>query len=258
MHRQAEDKPQLVRPAVSLPSRVAGIVFWGLVLLGLAGVFVLLQVKQKEYEHEMALRTLELGVLVSETLLRDPGPGLLERNRPDLATLVSSMADRHGLLGLRLRFQGEELVLGAAASGAEVLRVRKRLFLPGPEGRGGYLLLEADYPHHSAGLFDLRRNIILAVGLAVMAFALMLKLILDRLLARPFAHMVRTAEAIGQGRERLRFDAQRDDEFGFLSRFFNRVLDRLLEQRQRLEETAEQLGEQKERAEVTLRAIADA
>ena len=259
MAQGTEDRLQLARPAVSLPSRVAGIVFWGLVLLGLAGVFVLLQVKQKEYEHEMALRTLELGMLVSETLLRDPGPDLLDRNRDDLATLVASMRDRHGLLGVRLRFHDEDLTLGQAAGGADVLRVRKRLFLPGAgEGAEGYLLLEAFYPRHSAALASLRRNIILAVGLTVMAFALLLKLILDRLLARPFAHMVKTAEAIGQGREQLRFDARLDDEFGFLARFFNRVLDRLLEQRQRLEDTAEQLGEQKERAEVTLRAIADA
>ncbi|RMG52706.1 MAG: EAL domain-containing protein, partial [Gammaproteobacteria bacterium] len=109
----------------------------------------------------------------------------------------------------------------------------------------------------SEALFDLRRNIILAVGLVVMAFGLLLKLILDRLLTEPFDRMVQTAEAIGNGEEGLRFDEQRSDEFGFLARFINRMLDRQYEQREALRLAAAQLSEEKERAEVTLRAIAD-
>ncbi|RMG55453.1 MAG: hypothetical protein D6717_07930, partial [Gammaproteobacteria bacterium] len=163
----------------SLPSRVAGIVFWGLVFLGLAGVFVLVQVKQEEYRQGAELHTLELGLVLGEALLRD-GDGPAGLDHAALDALSSQAIDLYRMQNLRLRLGDQELVFGSPTSSADALVIRKRIFLPDPEGGlGRYLLLEAHFPSESEALFDLRRNIILAVGLVVMAFGLLLKLILD-------------------------------------------------------------------------------
>jgi diguanylate cyclase (GGDEF)-like protein/PAS domain S-box-containing protein len=94
-------------------------------------------------------------------------------------------------------------------------------------------------------------------GLLVMLFGLILKYILDRVLSRPIQAMVDSANKISHGNTALRFNERRTDEFGFLAKFINQALDSVVSQNVQLEASRIALSEEKERAEVTLRSIAD-
>lgn len=60
-------------------------------------------------------------------------------------------------------------------------------------------------------------------------------------LTRPFQQMVSTAQAFSRGDERVRFDQQRIDEFGYLSGFINQALDYTATQKRALEDALEQV-----------------
>ncbi|MBU2478043.1 MAG: diguanylate cyclase, partial [Gammaproteobacteria bacterium] len=103
------------------------------------------------------------------------------------------------------------------------------------------------------------------MGALFLAFGFILQWILQRVLTRPFLHMVYTAQRFADGSTEARFDERRVDEFGFLGKFFNKALDFLLVQQDELREALNRVREsetalyqEKERAEVTLYSIGDA
>ncbi len=110
-----------------------------------------------------------------------------------------------------------------------------------------------------------RKRVLLAMGLGMLGFGLLLHWMLRRLLTKPFQEMVQTAKAITHGETALRFPEARSDEFGFLARFINKALDFVtLKQRElrvaldRVRESETRLLAEKNLMQVTLHSIGDA
>jgi diguanylate cyclase (GGDEF)-like protein/PAS domain S-box-containing protein len=111
---------------------------------------------------------------------------------------------------------------------------------------------------------ELRKNFLLSIGIGVFVFGLFLQRVLQKMLSAPFQKMVTTAEQFSKGKEDVRFDEQRADEFGYLGKFINNAIDAILSHKNELlvalERAADseiELGIEKERAEVTLHSITD-
>jgi len=137
-----------------------------------------------------------------------------------------------------------------------------------------YVLLEQTHGYNRLWLYhqdiqeavgDKRKELLLTMGALFLAFGFILQWILQRVLTRPFLHMVYTAQRFADGSTEARFDERRVDEFGFLGKFFNKALDFLLVQQDELREALNRVREsetalyqEKERAEVTLYSIGDA
>jgi diguanylate cyclase (GGDEF)-like protein/PAS domain S-box-containing protein len=115
-----------------------------------------------------------------------------------------------------------------------------------------------------ATIADLRKNFLLFIGVGVFVFGLLLQRILQKMLSSPFQKMVATAEDFSQGKEDVRFDEERLDEFGYLGKFINDAIDTILKHKndlmlalERASESEIALSIEKERAEVTLSSITD-
>ncbi|WP_324778579.1 EAL domain-containing protein [Thiobacillus sedimenti] len=252
--------------ASRLPAKITGIVFWGMVLVGLLIAVVVL----KGRESDLGARNLSEARLLALALterIEEGGLALAEpgRSRAELERVV-------GTLGAGLHFEALELRVGA-----DVVRIGRRngdqeavsesLRIHGRQGvsTDGAMQLTVLFPSRTKTISEYRKNVLISIGLLVLAFGLILQQILQRMLSRPFFGMVATAKRFSGGSREVRFDETRGDEFGFLAKFINRALDSIEQQqadlRRALERAtrseAELFGE-KERAEVTLQSITDA
>jgi len=240
----------------SLPARVAGIVFWGMVILGLVVVVVVIDLKEREYQNNMRLHTTLLVDLLDEILETSTGTPILGSNEAIIRRNFLVLKDEYGFQAVKLKFGDEEMVIGEPREGMTIVRSKLHILRP-DNYQSDYVRVWVYFPNQQQVLSELRKNILIGVGLLVMALALILKYILDRVLSRPIQAMVDSAHRISHGNPLLRFNERRTDEFGYLAKFINRALDSVVSQNAQLEASKAALREEKERAEVTLRSIAD-
>jgi len=127
------------------------------------------------------------------------------------------------------------------------------------------VLVVVYHPALKDSLNQERKEVLVAIGITMLAFGLFLHWMLQRILTRPFQYMVRTAKSITHGEMALRFDEKRTDEFGFLARFINKALDFVSLKQEELQEALEKVRQseasllkEKTLIEVTLHSIGDA
>ncbi|MFA5172462.1 MAG: EAL domain-containing protein [Sulfuriferula sp.] len=258
--QQAPD--QNVIPS-DLPLKITGIVFWGMVLVGLLIAFLMLASKEREIAaqntHYAALVGRVLAAHINEAQKQDSSviPNYQESLQQTFTMLQPSvhfsaitLTQPAGLLRAGEAHPTEagiSLLLSVNTSGAAPLRLT--VYFPSVK--------------HTEVMY--RKQILISVGLVTMLFGLILQRILQRLLSQPFKSMVSRAQQFAQGDTEVRFDTSRSDEFGFLAKFINQALDSIVLQQTELraalartQESEEALAHEKERAEVTLQSIADA
>jgi len=121
------------------------------------------------------------------------------------------------------------------------------------------------YPDPKKLMAQKRKNLFLGIGTFLLAFGIILAMILQQIIAKPFSAMVYSAKAFSDGDHDSRFNTNQSAEFGYLASFFNRILDKLLSQRDELQSALNrvkaseaELFQEKERVEVTLHSIGDA
>jgi signal transduction histidine kinase/ActR/RegA family two-component response regulator len=86
-----------------------------------------------------------------------------------------------------------------------------------------------------------RANTILAIIVSVIFSGLILVWVIRLLILKPLLKMVDTARMISSGKHALRIRIDQHDEFGYLAKFLNQMLDNLFEQQNNLKQTNLQL-----------------
>ena len=85
-----------------------------------------------------------------------------------------------------------------------------------------------------------KRNIILyPVVIGLVLFGIFLIWAVRAMVHRPLEKLVNATQAVSKGVTDLRLDTKRQDEFGYIARFFNNMLDQLLDQQELLKEAAD-------------------
>ena len=243
-----------------LPIKITGIVFWGMMLVGL--IFSLLQLRTLEDQltGRLALNADRFVANLSAHLERHP-----KLQRDGLRNLVLELLDAHKFSGVALH--GIDNVQRFGDISLQHQRMEKRLngLSAHTDTPHGIERVELYYPDLRQAVNDKRKELLITMGALFLAFGFILQWILQRVLTRPFINMVRTAQSFVGGATAARFDEVRHDEFGFLGKFFNKALDYLLMQQEELREALNRVREsetalyqEKERAEVTLYSIGDA
>ena len=245
----------------SLPLKITGIVFWGLVLVGLVASTAFISFLESQLESERALK-LDLTHDTAEHLVNTLGLA----SSSELTNALELLQARFGFTAIEVQFANTRLSVGEQSPG---LDMSKRSFQTNSliKGNSDIQRVEITVFQHllSEQLSSLRKNILMMMAIIFLGFGFILQIILKRVLSQPVTRMVETADGIVSGDNSLRFDEARDDEFGFLGKFINRVLDHLTTKQEELENSlsSQQLAEQflsreKERAEITLYSISDA
>lgn len=249
-----------------LPVKIAGIVFWGMVLVGLVIAFIVL----KGRENELGARNANETKILARELTEDIGDNLLATSqfknvRSNLQHIVETLRPGLHFEAVEVQSGNGVLLIGRKhpdqESISQTLQLRSQKASP-PDNT---VQLRVFFPSLKKTIADYRKNVLISIGLLVLTFGLILQQILQRMLSRPFLSMVAAAERFSDGNAASRFDETRGDEFGFLAKFINRALDSIVQQQAdlrnaltRATQSEAELFREKERAEVTLKSIADA
>lgn len=264
MSDSAQQKPTDIISG-GLPVKITGIVFWGMVLVGLLIAFIMLESKERELAAQNAANAAFLGRELVEHIRENHSPTLPIKNlQNDLLHVFNTLQPNLHFEALELTSQSDTLFLGRKNPAQDAITLT--LQIASVQGKApAPLQMTVFFPSHKKTTADYRKQILISIGLMVVAFGLILQRILQRMLSQPFFSMLASAKKFADGDIAARFDETRSDEFGFLAKFINRALDSSLEQQEELRDALVRttqsevaLSREKERAEVTLQSIADA
>lgn len=249
-----------------LPVKITGIVFWGMVLVGLMIAVFILNGKEKELDTRNASEAKLLVRALTEHIKEDH---LATDQLKDISGNLQRVIDtlKPGLHFEAVEFQSRNDVLLIGNKHAEQDRIAQTLqfHVQGTGAQPPPLQIRLLFPSLKKSFADYRKKILISIGLLVVAFGLVLQQILYHMLSQPFLSMVTAAKNFTDGNAESRFDETRSDEFGFLAKFINRALDSIVQQQAELRQaltratqSEAELFREKERAEVTLQSITDA
>lgn len=253
-------RPDLRSPN-TLPIRVAGIVFWGLVVIGLMVVITMLSGREQEIVRQQQATVNEFVSRLYREAIRHPVAGVDEA-----AALVHRLSSSvEPIRALFVRVGERETYFGDVETDA-VSYVRT---VELPRTDAGYQTIPVEItlylPSVQHQVASSRKHMLLGMGGLFLLFGLILQRVLDYVLTRPFENMINTAQSFSAGNEDVRFDDQRSDEFGYLGRFINQALDYSIERKdalhaalERARDSEQELYREKEKAMVTLHSIGDA
>lgn len=248
---------------VKLPARITGLVFWGLVFIGLlVAVFILQNAEQNLSENnskESSLIAHDIENIIEQHV---SGSAIHSAGARIRARFSDSISDQ-GFHAMRL-YEGDELLsIGDIGESDEIYKHVLKYY-PSDSAELETLYLHLYAASSKEVVAELRKQILLSIGIGVFIFGLLLQRILQKMLSMPFQRMVHTAEKFSQGDSDARFDEQRQDEFGYLGRFINNAIDSILKSKNEAERALERASAseaalviEKEHAEVTLSSITD-
>lgn len=253
-------RPDL-RSANTLPIRVAGIVFWGLVVIGVLVVITMLSGREQEIVGQQQATVNEFVSRLYREAVRHPVAGVDEA--ATLAHRLSSSVE--SIQALFFRTGEREFYFGHVDSDSVSYMQTVEL----PRTNSGYQTLAAQItlylPSVQQQVATSRKQMLLGMGGLFLLFGLILQRVLEYVLTRPFENMINAAQSFSAGNEAVRFDDQRSDEFGYLGRFINQALDYSIERKdalhaalERARDSEQELYREKEKAMVTLHSIGDA
>ena len=244
----------------SLSAKITVIVFWGLVIGGGLATAVLLRNTQESfldrYESNADRMAFSIFQLAHET------------NSSTLSSLeepVKRLMEDIDIAGLRISYGEERLVLGEIQPDSTVSERSILIALgSGMASEDDIVHISVHHKNLAQAVSATRKLYLMVMGISLLIFGLFMAWILRKILTRPFESMVATAYALSRGDLEARFNQTKNDEFGYLSKFFNHTLDKMVSQHEELQQTLRRavqsesaLVREKEMAEVTLHSIAD-
>ncbi len=224
------------RAPYGLPMRIAGIVFWGLVVIGLVVTAVLMKGYEKtlsaQYTERAAILATQLEQQMSAQNTRD-----FEAQRDAIEAMIKELDIR----GLEIQSPEQFVVVGDISDkGSDPTTIFATKFpnvLEKTAFRDTNLTLY--FPSFEKVVGEYRKRVLLGMGALFLAFGVCLQIALRRILGTPFDQMTGDAKKFLAGRREVRFDDKRDDEFGFLAGFVNQVLDQLNHEQDELRQALE-------------------
>ncbi len=246
-----------------LPARIAGIVFWVLVLIGsIIAVFLLHEAEseiERSYISNARILSHEIEEIYEEL---DRATSLVEISGR-LNLRISDLRDVMGYTAVHIASDGEDLSFGMAGADDDVFS-ETITYYPYGQNLAREISFSVYFPNRKSVVSEIRKQMLLGIGAAIFIIGFLLQRILRRVLTVPFEKMIHTAEDFKLGNENARFDESGQDEFGYLGSFINNAIESILSQQTKLVSALDkvsisqtELNIEKERAEVTLYSIAD-
>ncbi len=248
---------------VKLPARITGLVFWGLVLIGLFVAVIILQHVEADLVISNQKEALIISYKAEEIVEQFSESPVLKRAEGRIRSQVSEHVTEFGFHAARL-YEGDKILsIGDIEESDDMYEFTLHYF-PLTSNELHTIKMEVYFTSADIVISDIRKNFLLSIGLGILIFGMFLQRILKKMLSEPFQKMVTTAEKFSKGNENIRFDDSRADEFGYLGKFINNAIESILLHKNDLVQALDRvsaseaaLSNEKERAEVTLFSITD-
>ncbi|UCB55256.1 MAG: EAL domain-containing protein [Thiotrichales bacterium] len=246
-----------------LPARITGIVFWGLVFIGLLVSVIILEDAENDLYVANKTNAHMVAYALDGIVKKEEQSPVLEAAASRIKLQLNRMRDERGFTSVVLSEEEYEYVYGDRGIDDDVFPY-SIYYYPKDSQQLKTIAALVYYPNQSKQVTEIRQDMLLTIGLSVFVFGLILQQILHRVLSGPFLIMVNTARAFSNGDESVRFNDNRNDEFGYLAGFINNAIESILSAQKKLrvalnraENSEIELSNQKEKAEVTLHSISD-
>jgi len=248
--------------------KITAMFLWVIILCGFGTVIYFtkdfdLHIKD-EVAHDLDAMAYQVQEVLSENTIENT-PEFRQR----LTTLFSESFDHEGaevvahrgIVGVRLAAAGQTFDFGLVDT-AELSSDKRPLFFTRP---GDDVVVEAGEiqafftPFAKIGERT-REQLVITVVAVILVFGVLLRLMIQNVLAKPFQVLMDAIQGVSNGDLSLRLDVSREDEFGHLSRFFNQMLERVQRQQEELTQANRELTSEisvRKEAEQKLRAHQD-
>jgi signal transduction histidine kinase len=138
-----------------------------------------------------------------------------------------------GFSNIKIYSHDNEWVFGKAEERTQAVKREIKV----PTGRAkeySTIKLIAQYPKIDDLVVQKHNRILFPVIIGLVLFGVFLIWAIRTMVHRPLEKIVNATQAISDGVTDLRLDTDRQDEFGYIARFFNAMLDQLMEQQEQL------------------------
>lgn len=233
---EIKDIPASLKEGVSLslPLKIAGLVFWGLAIIGV--ILVVISINWLEKDLHIHYDNVDNQTY---TLAREFFEQSSQTSENNLKKSLKKIIESTGASGLKVSTKTYgEISIGEVSDN---LKVKVIYFPPTLLNKQQLLIEDATLKIYQIPIHHVinkqKRQLITILILVLFVFGLLLQWILKKLLTVPIQQMINAAQAFSHG-EDIRFNDKRNDEFGYLSRFINKALSSLTRRQQELSHQA--------------------
>ena len=241
----------------SLPAKLTGIVFWGMVLVGVLVATYLLNEREHRLKSAYSGAESYIGYEL-ERLYQIEHAGIhnYEYMSQQVMDMYRSVSESYPIKALSFSFAGHQYQMGHNETQEVPIRGTFSV-LEDNSDISQIIPFKLYMQDLDEVIMDARKNMLLVIGVLVFSFGMILQQILQKVLSSPILAMVASARQFADGDRATRFNDKRSDELGYLAKFINQALDSILQQQNELQLSRQELIKEKIQAEVTLHSIMD-
>jgi len=206
--------------ALSLPLKIAGLVFWGLVSIGIVLVVISIDILENDLRKHYDNTDFQ-----TYTLTRELFEQATDVSAKNLKASLKKVVESTGATGLTVITENfGQINVGSIK---DVYQVKTIYFSSKSSKQKSAYSREVTLKIYQEPIQNVlnqqKKKLITTMLFVLIVFGILLQWILKKLLSEPIQQMVDAAQAFSLGEE-VKFDDKRNDEFGYLSLFINKAL----------------------------------
>jgi len=234
----------------SIAVKITAAVLYAVAATGFAIAIIVMHNVEKKLDRRNNENADRFAYRAAQDLYRDAAMPLQEA-----AAALQGDVPRLGFEAVEISRDGQTVMLGSPSPGAVAL---SRSLPAAQDGKaGGWPSLQMilyHRPTHDAAVSQ-RNLLLLATGVGTLLFGFFLTWVILKFLSRPIRELISANKAVMQGDLTVRLNSDRQDEFGALAKFFDRMLDQIVQELAERKQAEELLRKSEENVKNILDSI---
>ncbi len=225
--------------------KITAIVIWVVTLIGFSATVILVNRQEANLRTEFTHEADSLSHTASQLLKNSTSPSYLKTHfQRDLQQTLFT--------AIQLNIDDHPVIIGTIPDNAET--VERTISIENKSNKifPSSVRLIAYHPSIRSLVISQRGELLIGLVIGLLCFGVFLSLVIKQVLSIPLHALIDATQAVSSGNLNMRINVTRQDDFGKLSRFFNQMLDTIVQQQQTLRTTNDEL-----RKEVLVRSSAE-
>lgn len=215
----------------SIAVKITAIVLWVIIMIAFPLSIFLLKDLEREIQADFEMKADQIAYQIA--MLWEASHKLSDE---ELGEELRSRYEGLGFTGFILTAADQRLQVGRVVD--QSYSVLRRI--PMSRDDGIPVNVRAYYPDPAQLARAQRNQLTIGLFAVLLIFGIFITWSTRIILHRPLQVLVNAIRSISDGNQKVRFDVNRQDEFGTLSRFFNEMLDQLMQQKEALQQALEE------------------